>query len=105
MKDSSFVDFVLDQLRGMRGVRACRMFGGNGLYQKETFFGIIADGRLYLKTDKRSREQYTNAGVKPFQPTPKQTLKRYFEVPVDVLEDDSELVRWAKEAVAVARKG
>jgi TfoX/Sxy family transcriptional regulator of competence genes len=31
-------------------------------------------------------------------------LKSYYEVPVDVLEDDAELCRWAKDAVAVHRR-
>jgi TfoX/Sxy family transcriptional regulator of competence genes len=41
MKDDSFKDFVLDQLRELDDVEARRMFGGYGLYQDETFFGII----------------------------------------------------------------
>ena len=46
MKDDSFKDFVLDQLQELDSVEARRMFGGYGLYQDETFFGIIHKGRL-----------------------------------------------------------
>lgn len=98
MRADSFRDFVLDQLAGIQGV-ACRpMFGGHGLYRGETFFGIIHKGRLYLKTDEASREKYRAEGMKPFRPTPRQTLKSYFEVPAGILEDGEKLAAWADKA-------
>lgn len=48
-KSDSFKDFVLDQLADLRGVTARSMFGGYGLYQGGTFFGIIHKDRLYFK--------------------------------------------------------
>ena len=36
---------MLDQLCNLEGVEARRMFGGYGLYQDETFFGIVHKGR------------------------------------------------------------
>jgi TfoX/Sxy family transcriptional regulator of competence genes len=42
--------------------------------------------------------------MKAFQPTPDMVLKNYFEVPVDVLEDDGELEAWARRAVDVQRR-
>ncbi len=103
MKSDSFKDFVLDQLEPVGGLRCRAMFGGYGLYRGEVFFGIIADGRLYFKTDVKSRRRYVEAGWGPFRPDPKTALKTYYEVPVDVLEDGDELARWAKEAVACSR--
>jgi len=80
-KSDGFKDFVLDQLSGLRGVTCRAMFGGYGLYQGETFFGIIHKSRLYLKTDERTRSAYLKQGMKPFRPNRKQTLKTYYEVP------------------------
>lgn len=37
--------------------------------------------------------------MKPFRPNVKQTLKSFYEVPVDVLEDAEILTQWATEAV------
>lgn len=48
-KDDGFKDFILDQLADLHGVTARAMFGGYGLYQRTTFFGIIHKGRLYFK--------------------------------------------------------
>lgn len=95
----SFVDFVRDQLGKLGEVRVRPMFGGHGLYCAELFFGIIDEGRLYFKTAEATRSPYIDAGMKPFQPTPKQILKNYYEVPVDVIENDDELVAWARVAV------
>lgn len=100
MKDRSFLDFVLEQLAGFEYVRAKAMFGGYGLYADDVFFGIVHDGRLYFRTDDITRPQYLGAGMQPFRPNPAQTLKRYFEVPVDVLEEPDELLQWARRACA-----
>jgi DNA transformation protein len=101
VKDESFKDFVLDQLQGLDDVEARRMFGGFGLYQNETFFGIIHQGRLYFKTDETTVSAYENRNMKPFRPNAKQTLKSYYEVPVEIIEDADELLEWAEAAIGV----
>jgi DNA transformation protein and related proteins len=98
-RDDSFVEFVVEQLRGLPGLRHRRMFGGHGLYQDRLFFGIVAGDRLYFKTDAASVGPYTARGMAPFRPNERQTLKHYYEVPTDVLEDAGELAAWALDAV------
>lgn len=98
MKGDSFKDFVLDQLDDLRDVTCRAMFGGYGLYRHETFFGIIHKGRLYFKTDEASRKDYHERAMTPFQPNAKQTLKNYYEVPVDIIEDQEQLTAWAERA-------
>jgi DNA transformation protein len=97
-KHDGFRDFVLDQLADLRGVTARAMFGGYGLYQHDTFFGIIHKGRLYFKTDRMTAPRYRDRGMKPFKPTSAQTLKNYYEVPIEVLEDADDLTIWASQA-------
>ena len=104
MRDDGFKDFVLDQLRGLSGVTCCAMFGGYGVYRDEVFFGIIHQGRLYFKTDDRTRPAYVKKGMEPFRPNPKQTLKTYYEVPVDIIEDDEQLTGWAEQAAGRASR-
>lgn len=98
MKTDSFKDFVLDQLADLRGVTTRAMFGGYGLYQHDIFFGIIHKGHLYFKTDRTTVPAYRSRGMKPFAPTPTQTLKNYYEVPIEVLEDSDDLTTWASQA-------
>ena len=96
--DDLFVKFVLDQLQDLSGLECRAMFGGHGLYSEEVFFGIISSGKLYFKTRSSTREKYVEHGMEPFQPNERQTLKNYYEVPVDVLEDHDDLKAWALEA-------
>jgi len=98
-KHDGFRDFVLDQLSELSGLTHRAMFDGYGLYQREIFFGIIHEGRLYFKTDGTTRAAYVTRNMKPFRPNPKQTLKTYYEVPVDVMEDGEQLTTWAARAV------
>ena len=80
----------------------CRaMFGGHGLYCEGIFFGIIAKGRLYFRTNTTTVSDYLEWDMKPFQPNPRQKLKNYYEVPVEILEDDEQLADWARKSVAV----
>ena len=99
MKDESFKDFVLDQLQELDGVEARRMFGGYGLYQDEIFFGILHKGRLYFKVDESTVGEYRRRKMKPFCPHAKQTLKSYYEVPVEIIEDGDRLGVWAETAI------
>ena len=99
----SFRDFALEQLRGVRGLRARAMFGGVGLYADEVFFGIVASDVLYLKVDDTNRKAFEEAGSQPFKPyADKPMTMPYYNVPVDVLEDADMLARWARRAVDVA---
>ncbi|MBY0247059.1 MAG: TfoX/Sxy family protein [Nitrospiraceae bacterium] len=97
-KHDGFKDFVLDQLTDLRGLTCRAMFGGYGLYRRATFFGIIHKGRLYFKVTKTTVEQYKTQGMKPFRPNAKQTLKNYYEVPLEILEHSEHLTVWASQA-------
>lgn len=97
-KHDGFKDFVLDQLSDLPDVTCRAMFGGYGLYCGKVFFGIVHAGRLYFKTHETSRHRYIEYGTMPFRPSTAQTLKNYYEVPVDVLEDAGELTIWAQQA-------
>lgn len=96
--NDSFRQFVQDQLSALPDVKCRSMFGGSGLYKGETFFGIIFNGQLFFKTEPATRTRYVEMGMKPFQPNEKQTLKSYYGVPVDIIEDREQLTAWALEA-------
>lgn len=104
MKDESFKDFVLDQLQALDDVGARRMFGGYGLYQDETFFGIVHQGKLFFKIDDHTVGEYRKRKMKPFRPNAKQTLKSYYQVPAEIIEDADALWQWAKQAVSCQTK-
>ncbi len=102
-----FVEYVVEQLSGWAAVSVRRMFGGAGLYRDGTMFGLIADDVAYLKVDDSNRDDFIAAGSAPFQPYSekgKTTVMSYYEIPADVLEDRSELARWADRSWLIARR-
>src|SRR5262245_23504238 len=100
MNDATFRSFSLDQLQ-LRGERdSRRMSGSYGVYHDGVFFGILSQGRLYFKTNAVTRGTYAQRSMQPFRPNPRQTLKSYYEVPVDILENHEQLTVWARQAVA-----
>ena len=103
-KDESFKDFILDQLMGLDDVQARRMFGGFGLYQDETFFGIVHKGKLFFKVDESTVGAYRKRKMKPFRPNARQTIKSYHQVPVEIIEDADALREWAATAARCQEK-
>ena len=69
--ENTFVAYVLDQLSAMEGLGCRAMFGGHGLYQGATFFGIVSGGRLYFKTGQATAGDYASRGMQPFHPNDK----------------------------------
>ena len=98
MPSDSFLEFVLEQLDELSGLRSKRMFGGYGLYSGEHFFGIVFDGRLYFKTNPDTLPEFLHYKALVFAPSEKQVLKNYREVPVEILEDAERLLLWAQRA-------
>ena len=79
------------------------MFGGVGLYSGERFFGIVAADELFFKVDDSNRGAYEAAGSEPFRPVADRPVSMsYFRVPIEVLEDPSELAEWARAAIRAA---
>ena len=98
-----YQDYVIDQLSAVGSIQSKRMFGGVGLYADGIFFALIANDILYQKVDDTNRRDYESAGMDAFRPYPDKTRSmQYFEVPVEVLEDQQELNAWARKSIAVA---
>jgi DNA transformation protein len=42
--------------------------------------------------------RYRDQSMKPFKPSSTQTLKNYYEGPIEVLQDSDDLTAWASQA-------
>lgn len=96
-------DDIIDRLSGLGGISSRSMFGGHGLYRGGPIFGILFEGKLYLKVDEESKPNFVSRGMDPFRPNERQTLKSYYEVPPDVLADPEALLSWAGDAIRAAQ--
>lgn len=85
-----------------------RMFGGYGLFHEDRMFGLVAGGRVYLKTDEENRPHFEEKRLEPFEYARRgeMTATSYYEAPAEIFEDRDEAARWAQLAwSAVLRKG
>ena len=105
-----FAGFVEDQLSDLVDLVMKPMFGGTGLYLDGVFFGIIYSDRLYFRVSDETIGEYKKRKMKPFKPFEGKSSSRsvrrsgrreggrYYEVPLEILENPVDLVRWAKKA-------
>jgi DNA transformation protein and related proteins len=106
-RSDPFVEECLELLRVVGPVRARAMFGGHGIYSGDRMFALIADGRLYLKVDDRSRDAFERVGSTPFQwqaKDGKRITMSYWELPAEGWEDPDETRRWASLALHAAER-
>jgi DNA transformation protein and related proteins len=99
-----YLQYVLEQLAGLRGAVSRRMFGGVGLYHDELFFGLIASDTLYFRVDDNNRPDYEALGMARFRPYRDKPILslNYYEVPAHVLERADELIVWARRSLKAA---
>ena len=102
-----FVSHCLELLAPLGAVRARRMFGGHGLYIDDVFVALIADERLYLKTDAESRPAFERAGCRPFAYSRRDRAAvtlGYWSAPEEALDSPRAMGPWARLSLAAALK-
>ncbi len=97
--NEDYKNYILDQMRLIEGISVRRMFGGYGFYIRGRFFAILSGDQLYFKTNKKTKEKYEKYGSNSFQPSAKQKLKNYYEVPPEIIEDQEKLKEWTGEII------
>ena len=103
-RPTEFVKFVLDLLAPVGEVRARAMFGGCGVYQRDTIFAIIVGDRLYFRTDGVTSQKFLKLGLSPFTYVARgrKIAIQYHEAPPDVFESPEVMRSYALEAIGVA---
>ncbi len=103
----STTTFIKDQLSDFADVEMKKMFGGIGIFLEGIMFGMItAKEEFMMRVGEENQRDYEAKGSKPFHHEKKGKGMPYWEVPIDVLEDRSELKAWATKSyeIAVAAK-
>lgn len=101
-----FVDFIVDRLSGIDGIARTRFFGGTGLSAHATQFAMVMGGSLYFVVDKDTRPKYEKLGSTCFAYDTKARrvqVRKYFEVPIEIIEDQEALAALARESVLAAQ--
>ncbi|MDQ0572355.1 DNA transformation protein [Variovorax paradoxus] len=101
-----FIDFIVDRLSGIPRIAKTRFFGGTGLSADATQFAMIMGSTVYFVVNNNTRPKYEKLGSHCFAYNTKARrvqVRKYFEVPIEVIEDHEALVELAREAVRVAK--
>jgi DNA transformation protein len=100
-----YTEYVLKFLEPLFPIRTSRFFGGVGVSYDSVQFAMIMDNSLYFVVDEDSRKKYERLGMQPFSYTTKKgqvKVRKYFEVPEEILIDAGQLQIWANESLRAA---
>lgn len=105
-RDDGFIDFLRELLEPLGRISTRAMFGGHGVYCEDLFIAIVIDGRLYLKVDEQTRDEFLAAGSAPFLYAGKSKAieMSYWNVPEEALDSPEQMRPWALRALAAARR-
>ena len=91
--DRSFVDFVIDQVKGNGEVTAKKMFGEYAIYADGKMFGLVCNNKLFVKPTDAGRSYIGH----PTEAPPYEGAKDSF-----LIEDKVEDSAWLSELVKVS---
>jgi DNA transformation protein len=103
----SFAAFLHDQLAPLGHVTMRRMFGKTGVFCHGLMFGMVADDTLFVRVDDHNRAVFKEAEAAPplnYEKQGRTIDLAFWRVPERLLDDPEELVAWAQEALAAARR-
>jgi DNA transformation protein len=104
---TEYTAYVLEMLGPTGPVRTGRFFGGVGILSGSVQFAMIMGNSLYFVVDDSTRPKYERAGMAPFAYTTKKgqvQVRKYFELPEDILTDPEQLRQWVNESRRIAAK-
>lgn len=104
---TEFVEYVLEHLESIGPIGTGRFFGGVGITYDSVQFAMMIGNSLYFVVDDDTQKKYEQAGMQSFSYMTKKgrmQVRRYFELPEDILSDKEKLQIWARESIQIAHK-
>ncbi len=106
----SFGELLREQLAPLGRISLRRMFGKTGVFCDGLMFGMVAEETLYFRVDDLNRAAFAVLNqAESLQPLSYEKQGRTIELafwraPERLLDEPGELVVWAQEALAAARR-
>lgn len=104
---SQYIEYILELLEPINAISSGKFFGGQGVTCDSIQFAMIMGNSLFFVVDDGSRGKYLKMGTECFwytKKTGKVNVKKYHEVPEELLDDQNKLLEWANESIAIAKK-
>ena len=102
--DEEFKSYLEEVFEIVGSVTIRRMFGGLGIFRHGLMFGLVADGRVCLKADEQTVDDFISEGMEEwtYEGKGKPVTMGYWYMPERLLEDPDELNEWALKAFETA---
>jgi DNA transformation protein and related proteins len=102
-----FLEFIREELAPLGSITVRNMFGGAAIYCDGQVFALVTGDVLHFKTDTETRPHFEQEGCAPFSYSTKDGthhLTSYWRAPERLLDETSDLVDWARTAVAASHR-
>ena len=90
--DQTFINFVVDQIKGAGHITCRKMFGEYGLYSDGIIFAVVCDNKLFVKPTEAGRAYIGEVVEEPPYPG---------AAPRFLIEDKLEDREWLSELVRI----
>jgi len=97
-RKQAFASHIAELMADFAPVQIRPMFGGFGIYWQGLMFALIAQDKLYFKTDDDSQGKFDARDLAPFtyEVNGKVSRLRYHEAPTEVYDEPEHMAVWAR---------
>lgn len=99
---AEFVSYVRELLEPLGQLSDGKFFGGHAIKHRGNQFAMIMGNTLYLRVSDATRSEYETRGSKPFAYSTRNgvvQVRKYYAAPEELLEDQEQLLAWARQAI------
>jgi DNA transformation protein and related proteins len=103
----NFSEFLREQLAPLGHITVRRMFGKTGVFCNGLMFGMVTNDALYFRVDEHNQAAFKDAASFPPLSYEKKGCTidlSFWRAPDRLFDEPDELVRWARTALAAARR-
>jgi len=103
--DEEYCAYLVDQLAGFGPVSTARFFGGRSFKRDGLQFAMVIGDTFYFCVDDLTRPDYEARDMPHFSYQKggrTVAVRKYHEVPAEVVDDADDLCEWAEAAYAAA---
>src|SRR5437763_13203019 len=104
---NTFSEFLREQLAPLGQIAMRGMFGKTGVFCDGLMFGMVTEDTLYFRVDDHNRLAFREAESWPplnYEKRGRTIDLAFWRAPERLLDEPDEMVMWAREALAAARR-
>lgn len=105
--NDDYLSQILDDLAPLGAVEARPYFGGIAFVLDDRQFAMHLGDEFYLRVNDDTRQKFIDHGSEPFRYDTRngeRTVRAYYRVPDEILDNPDLLAEWAQSAVVAARR-